>query len=145
VIGRVAESAGPVHLRFSVRDTGIGIPREVQTRIFQPFEQADTSVSRAYGGTGLGLSISSRLVSLMGGRLEVDSTTGVGSEFFFTVSLAVVGEDGGRAFPVLPVMIGLRVLVVDDNAVSRQSVEETLARWQMRPTAVGSGPEALSG
>ena len=144
VIGRVAEPAGPVHLRFSVRDTGIGIPVEVQTRIFQPFEQADTSVSRAYGGTGLGLSISSRLVSLMGGRLEVDSTTGVGSEFFFTVPLAVVGEDGGRAFPVLPVMIGLRVLVVDDNAVSRQSVEETLARWQMRPTAVGSGPEALS-
>ena len=143
-IARVSEIRGMVQLRFSVRDTGIGISREVQRRIFQPFEQADTSVSRAYGGTGLGLSISSRLVSLMGGKLEVNSTPGIGSEFFFTVPMELLPVENDPERPTLPVMSGLRVLVVDDNPVSRKSVEDTLARWQMRPKGVDSGPEALS-
>ncbi|MFN9372905.1 MAG: PAS domain S-box protein [Planctomycetaceae bacterium] len=144
IIRRVSEPPGPVQLRVSVRDTGIGITREVQARIFQPFEQADTSVSRAYGGTGLGLSISSRLVSLMGGTLEVDSTPGVGSEFFFTLPLELPHPDDSRELPVLSFLNGLRVLVVDADAVTRQSVEETLTRWHIQPTGVATGPDALS-
>jgi PAS domain S-box-containing protein len=143
-IRRVSDQTGPVHLRFSVRDTGIGIPLDLQARIFCPFEQADTSVSRAYGGTGLGLSISSRLVSLMGGQLEVDSTPGVGSEFYFTLPLDLPQGDDTQDTPALTVMIGLRVLVVDANAASRQSLQEAFTRWQMRPTVVESGPAALA-
>ncbi len=135
-----AAGAGQASLRFSVSDTGIGIPANKLGSIFEPFEQVDGSVTRRYGGTGLGLAISSQLVGLMGGRLEVESTEGKGSRFTFTASF---GLPAGAAAPEPVDVHGLPVLVVDDNAVSRQTLAEMLANWRLRPTAVGSGQAAL--
>ncbi len=133
-------SGGQVWLRFAVSDTGIGIPANKLRAIFEPFEQVDGSVSRRYGGTGLGLAISSQLVGLMGGRLEVDSTEGKGSLFTFTAGF---GLPAGAPGPEPVDIHGLPVLVVDDNAVSRQILTEMLSNWRLRPTAVDRGQAAL--
>ena len=136
--------AGWEHLRFSVRDTGIGIAPEKQQAIFQAFEQADSSTTRQFGGTGLGLSISSRIVQLMGGRMWVESVPGTGSTFHFTVELArasVAAESSASAAEGL--LRGVPVLIVDDNAASRRILEETTAYWEMAPAAAESGREAL--
>ena len=122
-----AEAAGKATVRFAVRDTGIGIPEEKRESIFQPFSQADLSMTRKYGGTGLGLTIAQRLVHMMGGKLEVKSEVGRGSEFFFAIELSVEA-----ALPVpLPVpgavpLSGLRMLVVDDNQSNRRVVRGLL-------------------
>jgi two-component system sensor histidine kinase/response regulator len=131
---------GQACLRFAVSDTGIGIPADKLRAIFEPFEQVDGSVSRCHGGTGLGLAIASQLVGLMGGRLEVESTVGKGSRFAFT---ALFGLPAGAAAPEPVDVHGLPVLVVDDNAVSRQILAEMLCNWRLRPTAVDRGPAAL--
>src|SRR5262249_32751458 len=136
-------SPGEVELHFEVRDTGIGIPRDKQQAIFEPFEQVDGSTTRKYGGTGLGLAISAQLVQLMGGRLDVRSAEGQGSTFHFTVRLGVVGTPGELPPREPPDVHGLRVLIVDDNATQRAILRELLAAWQMAPTAVGSAAEAL--
>ena len=126
-VRQVAEQDGRATLRFSVRDTGIGIPESQRQSIFQPFSQGDLSMSRKYGGTGLGLTIAQRLVELMSGTLEVKSEVGRGSEFFFTVDLAVEA-----AVPVpMPAagtvqLSGLTMLVVDDNASNRRVVRGLL-------------------
>jgi two-component system, sensor histidine kinase and response regulator len=136
---------GTVHLHFSVRDTGIGIPAEKQRAIFDPFTQADSSTTRQYGGTGLGLAISSQLVALMGGRLWVDSRAGEGSTFHFLVRFGH-GRDQGAAMPP-PELIPWRdvpALIVDDNATNRRILTETLRHWHLRPTAVGNGQAALA-
>jgi signal transduction histidine kinase/DNA-binding response OmpR family regulator len=136
------QSPAPCLLEFSVRDTGIGIPPEKLRAIFHPFEQADTSTTRKYGGTGLGLTISARLVELMGGQLRAESTLGQGSTFRFTVALPPAAAPPPR--PVEPERVrGLAVLVVDDNATSRQILDRTLTSWGMRPTCVADGPRAL--
>jgi signal transduction histidine kinase/CheY-like chemotaxis protein/HPt (histidine-containing phosphotransfer) domain-containing protein len=134
----------PYTLRFSVRDTGIGIPREKQQKIFEAFEQADSSTTRRYGGTGLGLSIASRLVGLMGGRITVESEPGRGSTFLFTVRLhrPVLQPDCAVARPPAE-LHGLPVLIVEDNATSRRTLEEWLRGWRAEPTAVGDGSAAL--
>src|SRR5207237_5600213 len=113
-------------LRFTVRDTGIGISREKQETIFRAFEQEDTSTTRKYGGTGLGLTIASRLVALMGGTIAVDSAPERGSTFAFTARF------GRQPHPPAPVpapppasLPDLPVLVVDDNATNRP----ILADW----------------
>jgi len=131
-------------LRVRVRDTGTGIPREKQVRIFAPFEQGDVSTTRLFGGTGLGLAISARLVQAMRGQIQVDSTVGQGSTFEFTVVLGVY--DGSVA--ALPVadsndLRDVPVLIVDDNATNRRILVETLERWRMRVQSAESAAIAL--
>jgi PAS domain S-box-containing protein len=145
VSGEWSESHSPLtHLQFSVRDTGIGIPGDKQEKIFQAFEQADSSMTRRYGGTGLGLSIASRLVELMGGRITVASEPGRGSTFGFTVHLQRRRVQPDRAAARLPVELhGLPVLIVEDNATCRGTLEEWLRGWQAQPTAVADSAAAL--
>jgi PAS domain S-box-containing protein len=130
-------------LRFSVRDTGIGIPADKFQAIFESFSQEDTSTTRKYGGTGLGLTISAQLVELMGGRIELESQVGRGSTFHFTLKLAAAPGE-----PVPPrdasQMAGMPVLVVDDNASCRQLLREMLLSWRMQPVVVSDGEQALA-
>jgi PAS domain S-box-containing protein len=130
-------------LRFSVRDTGIGIAPDKVERVFESFTQADTSTTRRYGGTGLGLTISSQLVQLMGGRLGVDSTLGQGSTFHFQLSMPVVAIETGRERSARG-LNGLPVLIADDNATNRRLLSETLKSWRMRPIAVANARDALA-
>ena len=133
-----------VQLLFSVSDTGIGIPKEKQSNIFQSFEQVDSSTTRKFGGTGLGLTISSQLVDLMEGRIWLESEVGSGTTFFFTVSLAPA-EDQVRRLPAqLDQFEGMKVLVVDDNKTNRRILEEVLNNWGMKPVMAESGSEGLA-
>ena len=132
-------------LHFVVADTGIGIPRNKQKAIFESFTQADASTTRQFGGTGLGLTITSRLAAMMGGRIWVMSEPGKGSEFHFTVNVGAGDErilqpESDLPYNLLP---GVRVLVVDDNQTNRRILDRMLARWEMRPTCVEGGAEAL--
>ena len=131
-------------VRFAIRDTGVGIPSDRLDRLFQPFTQIDSSTSRQYGGTGLGLVISQRLSELMGGRIWVDSEVGSGSNFYFSV-IAKVGEDLSTSFNVrLPWLNKKRLLIVDDNATSRQNLILQAQSWGMRARAASSAAEALA-
>jgi signal transduction histidine kinase/DNA-binding response OmpR family regulator len=132
-----------VRLRFSVTDTGIGIPPEKQARIFEAFTQADGSSTRLYGGTGLGLTICAQLVTRMGGTVTVESEVGRGSVFRFDADFGIAQDSVTPAGPP-PALAGLRVLVVDDNRTNRRILEGTLRHWGMRPTAVEGGPEGLA-
>ena len=139
-----AVGAGTVRLRFAVRDTGVGIPRNKQQDIFRAFTQADSSTTRRFGGTGLGLAIASRLVELMGGRIWLESEPGHGSTFHFTARFdrpATASAGGPDEVP--RALQGLRVLVVDDNATNRRIVEEMLASWHMLPTSASDAVSAL--
>src|SRR5262249_8261758 len=116
-----ARPAGPheVLLRFTLRDTGIGIPTDKQERIFQAFEQEDTSTARKYGGTGLGLTIAARLVALMGGQISVDSVRGRGSIFAFTARFAIQPHPAEPTAAQPPALLrALPLLVIDDNATN---------------------------
>ncbi len=139
-------ATGPVvwHLQFSVRDTGIGIPPERLARLFQPFSQADATISRQFGGTGLGLAISKRLVELMGGKMWVESVPQRGSTFYFTLPLEAVPEavapDETKPTPELA---NMRLLIVDDNATSCRMLITQTSAWGMAPRATQSAVEAL--
>jgi two-component system, sensor histidine kinase and response regulator len=139
----VQRSADGVTLEFQVRDTGIGIPGEKLGRIFEEFEQVDKSTTRQYGGTGLGLTIASRLVTLMGGQLAVQSELGRGSTFSFTTTFGLPSEPVPVRTTERAPLQGVPVLVVDDNATNRRIFERMLTNWGMRPTVVASGPEAI--
>ncbi len=142
-VARIADSGDQVVLRFSVRDTGIGMSEEQTSRLFQPFTQADESTSRRYGGTGLGLSISRQLVELMGGAIEVRSHLGQGSEFIFTVRLACeIATTGPVADIELPLQ-GVRVLVVDDSEAARTLLTDQLERLGCQVETAESGEVAL--
>src|SRR5262249_50949572 len=136
------ESRTPEHtlLHYFVSDSGIGIPKEKQKAIFEPFKQADGSTTRRFGGTGLGLTISSTLVELMGGRIWLESAPHEGSTFHFTVRLGVTDA---RPEPPSVNLTDLPVLVVDDNPVNRRVLHDLLIRWKMRPTVADSGMAAM--
>jgi PAS domain S-box-containing protein len=130
-------------LRFSVRDTGIGIAENKLGMVFAKFSQADASTTRNYGGTGLGLAISQQLAELMGGGVHVTSQEGQGSEFWFTASLGKQPE-GAEAASLPPAGLeGVRVLIVDDNATNREILATRMTSWGMRPSEAGNGPEGI--
>jgi two-component system, sensor histidine kinase and response regulator len=142
----VASAAGADQLRFSVRDTGIGIPAEDMARLFRPFTQADSSITRRFGGTGLGLTICKRLVELMGGAIEIESTPGRGSCFSFVLSLprADLPAETNLAMPSAPDLRGVRTLVVDDSATNRKLLDRLLHAWSAEVVDAVDGPSALT-
>ena len=142
----IEHEEGPSRIaHFTVTDTGIGIPSEKLAAIFDPFSQADTSTTRKYGGTGLGLTISSRLVAMMGGQIWVESEVGKGSRFHFTIKLETSEKKVEVGAPAPASLFrDVKVLVVDDNRTNQRILHGMLVRWEMRPTLVGSGEEALA-
>ena len=144
-VGRESLAADELVLHVSVRDTGIGIPEDKRAKIFDAFEQADSTTTRRFGGTGLGLAICARLVELLDGRIWVDSRVGRGSTFYFTARFGMAALEGPAVPPSLEParLLGLRVLVVDDNATNRQILMEMLANWEMPAAAVSGGATAL--
>jgi signal transduction histidine kinase/DNA-binding response OmpR family regulator len=142
-VEKESETPAGVLLHFSVRDTGIGIAKEFQDRIFEPFSQADGSTARKYGGTGLGLTITNRLVAMMGGRMWLDSESGKGSTFHFSVALGI--QPHPAAPPYLPAesLRDLRALIVDDNFTNRRVLEGMLSRWGMKTTAADGARAAI--
>jgi len=132
-----------VMLRFTVRDTGIGINSEQIGMLFSPFTQADSSTTRRYGGTGLGLSICKRLVEMMGGEIQVASNPGMGSSFTFTARLGLQPGAKPAKYNPPPDLSRMRVLVVDDNEHTRQYLHDTLMTFSFEPCPVASGEEAL--
>jgi CheY-like chemotaxis protein/HPt (histidine-containing phosphotransfer) domain-containing protein len=132
-----------VELTISIRDTGIGIEASKLEKIFEAFQQADTSTTREFGGTGLGLAICGRLTELMGGRIWVDSQVGQGSTFHFTVRMQVERAVSESSHIDPAIIQGTPVLIVDDNATNRQILAEVLASWGIKAEAASSGQEAL--
>jgi CheY-like chemotaxis protein len=136
-----------IELRIEVSDTGVGIPPEVQQRLFTPFTQADTSVSRKYGGTGLGLAICKQLCQTMGGNIGIESRPGHGSRFWFTVRCRIGGTPVIAAPPLAPVIAvnasAVEILVADDNDILRSLISKLLARRGYRADLVCNGREAV--
>ncbi len=141
-VEQVSRNGRDVDLRFSVSDTGIGIPAERHAVIFAPFEQADGSMTRKYGGTGLGLAISCRLVEMMGGQMSLESRVGEGSTFSFTAKFEVADREVDQSIAHIDLR-DIPVLIVDDNATNCRILRELLFQEGMRPTAVEDGRSAL--
>ncbi len=141
-VNLISEHDRQAVLRFSVKDTGIGIPAEKHAQLFQKFTQADTSTTRKFGGTGLGLAISKRLTELMRGEIGVNSVERQGSEFWFT-ALFPLQAQAERNPPPPPDMNGIRILVVDDNATHRDVLKALLLSWGVRSEEVADGRSAL--
>jgi PAS domain S-box-containing protein len=134
---------GRALLRLRIEDTGIGIPAEMQAKIFEKFSQADTSSTRRHEGTGLGLAITGGLVKLFGGEMRVESEVGRGSAFIVELPLPVVAERSrNRELP--PNVKDARVLVIDDNVVNRRIISEQLAMWGFDGLAVSDGPAGIA-
>lgn len=130
-------------LQFIIKDTGIGMTPEQIAKLFVAFSQGDNSVTRKFGGTGLGLTISKLLIEMMDGEVFVESQLGVGSTFSFSAEFTRQ-EDEFECHPITPVdIVGLKVLIVDDNQMSREVLTEQLLSFRLKPTAVDSGPMAL--
>jgi PAS domain S-box-containing protein len=143
--GQRATDEEEITLHFAVTDTGIGIPADKLGHIFDPFEQADSSLTRGYGGTGLGLTISRRLAELMGGRVWAESEVGKGSTFHLTARFALQALSPSLVMARRPVNLsGITVLVVDDNATNRRILGDLTSQWEMRPTVADGGPAALA-
>jgi signal transduction histidine kinase/DNA-binding response OmpR family regulator len=141
-IGTPNPDSGLHVVRFTVSDTGIGIPLDRQDHLFEAFTQADSSTTRFFGGTGLGLTISRQLVELMGGTIGLASRPGDGSSFHFTLTLPPSTSPRPHPQPA-PDLAGTRVLIVDDNGTNRQVLLDLLATFRMRPTAVPDAVTAL--
>jgi CheY-like chemotaxis protein/nitrogen-specific signal transduction histidine kinase/HPt (histidine-containing phosphotransfer) domain-containing protein len=141
--GLVSATEEEVVVRFTVSDTGIGIPPEKQAALFDPFSQVDASTTRRYGGTGLGLTISKKLAEMMGGEIGVESRSGEGATFWFTARFGK-GTGAGPDTGERGVIRSARILVVDDNATNREVLTVQLAAWGARPEAGPDGPSALA-
>ena len=133
-----------VTLKFSVRDTGIGLTEEQAGKLFQSFTQADTSTTRKYGGTGLGLAISKKLVNMMGGEIWVESEYGQGTTFNFTADFGLGKERAKKRFVTSPDLRGMKALVVDDNATSRKILKDMLESFTFEVTVAASGQEGIT-
>ncbi len=135
-----------VTLTFEVTDTGIGIPPEVRAQLFQPFSQGDSSTSRKYGGTGLGLAISKRLVEILGGQIDMESSPGRGSRFWFTMTLLECEIPSADVdVTLVPAQLkNSRILVVDDNSINREVIKRQTESWNMRCDIAINAAEALS-
>jgi CheY-like chemotaxis protein len=133
-----------VTIEFSIHDTGIGITQSQLAELFQPFTQADTSTSRKHGGTGLGLTISQRLVNLMGGEIKVDSQFGQGTTFTFRISLKQQTRMENESFAATPELSGLRVLVVDDHAITQEFLQSVLESFSFKVTVASSAEAGLA-
>lgn len=142
-VSNAGSSEAGLVLRVEVSDTGIGIAPEAGAQIFQPFVQADGSITRKYGGTGLGLVISKQLAELMGGQMGMTSEVGRGSTFWFTVLATPVAAQPAPS-ATRDGLAGLRLLVVDDSTAGRRRLREVLETWRMRVTEASSGEEALN-
>jgi PAS domain S-box-containing protein len=149
------ESESGVLLRFEVQDSGIGIPLEDQSRLFEPFEQVDGSTTRRYGGTGLGLAINRRLAAMMGGEVGVDSRPGAGSLFWFTARLEKLADQAVAAPEMLPPMLGVeqilareqagaRILLAEDNPINQEVAVDLLRSVGMRVDVAANGALALA-
>jgi len=133
-----------VSLHFTVKDTGIGIPKEKRAKIFESFSQVDSSTTRKYGGTGLGLSICKQLTELMGGKIWVESEVNKGSTFHLTLPSIVVEKPEGREEKIeSPEIKNLRVLIVDDNYTNRMILREIVSLWGALPKEAEDGFSAL--
>ncbi|CAK0746424.1 two-component system, sensor histidine kinase and response regulator [Gammaproteobacteria bacterium] len=147
-VEQVDIATGFATLCFAVRDTGIGMSADQVKCLFQPFTQADGSITRRFGGTGLGLAISQRLVELMGGKIVVTSTLGQGSEFSFTIRLAIPEEmpvsHPATIYEPTAAIRGARILLVDDNEINQQVAREILERWGFFVIVAGDGEQALT-
>jgi two-component system, sensor histidine kinase and response regulator len=140
----VEKDENSVSLQFCVRDTGVGLTEEQKGKLFQAFIQADTSTTRKYGGTGLGLTISKRLVNMMGGEIWVESEPGMGSEFIFTAKFGLARKVSRRLLQPSVDLRGMRVLVVDDNASSREILQTLLESMSFLVTVAASAEEGIA-
>lgn len=131
-----------VMISFEVSDTGIGIPAEKQTRIFEAFSQADSSTTRQFGGTGLGLAIARRLVNLMGGEIKLESTPGEGAFFRFTIPLELA-QQPIKEPQQISVLNNVRVLIVDDHQLNREILHNQVKSWGMRDDSAPTAQQAL--
>ncbi|MFN3826743.1 MAG: ATP-binding protein [Micavibrio sp.] len=136
-------------IRFSVKDTGVGISKEAQNNLFKPFAQADSSVSRKFGGTGLGLAISQRLIEAMGGRIQIESEEGRGSSFFFVLILeegsssGVSDQESGREGLSAKSSKALKILVVEDNQINQKLLKEFIGRMGHEVITADSGEDGI--
>jgi PAS domain S-box-containing protein len=137
------ETENDVFLKFSVSDTGIGLTPEGKAKLFQSFQQADTSTSRKYGGTGLGLAIAKQIAALMHGEVGVDSEVGKGSTFWFTARLGKAKKVSVKSLVPHPDLRGRHVLIVDDSEMARQVLEDLLVSMSFKVSQTANGKEAL--
>ncbi len=144
-VSRQAETEADATLLFQVIDTGVGVAEDIQRTLFQPFMQADGSMTRRYGGTGLGLAICKQLVGLMHGEIGIESKMGEGSTFWFTVRLekAKTAAAAAPAAPVAPAFAGVHLLVVEDNSVNQKVLLRQLSKLGCTADVVGNGQEAI--
>ncbi len=136
-----------VYLRFTVSDTGIGIPEDQQQNIFAPFTQVDSSTTRRHGGTGLGLTIAAELIALMNGKMWIESEVDSGTNFYFTIRMQPILKDDSVMLSRAPFILQLKdipVLVVDDSATNRSILQDLFSGWYLRPHVLDNGEAALA-
>jgi two-component system sensor histidine kinase/response regulator len=145
VLKAAVQEQTPTHsmVRFSVKDSGIGIPPDRVARLFQSFSQIDASTTRKFGGTGLGLAISQRIAEMMGGQIGVESVEGRGSTFWFTARLETSQLDRPARREIKVDPRGLRVLAVDDNNTNREILRSQLESWSLRASCAGNARQAM--